>query len=107
MRDIVNEGGELEGKAKTLGEVFPKGGGDLKEAISKEEEDRKQKEQQVLEQLEKEAKDEEDSSESVSRDSIRSLSELTGSLKVGNVWVFVQPRTKNQPTRTTRTKNQL
>ena len=43
LRDIVNEGGEVEGKTKTtLGEVFPPKDGDLKEVISKEEEDRRQ-----------------------------------------------------------------
>ena len=70
MRDIVKEGGEVEGKTKTttLGEVFPSKGGDLKEAISKEEEGRRQNERKVLEQLEKEAKDEDVSSESASRD---------------------------------------
>ena len=71
LRKIVNEGGDTEPKSKTLGEVFPPkdaGDGDLKEALSKEAEERKKNARKVLEQLEKGSKEEkESSSESHSR----------------------------------------
>ena len=71
LRQIVSEGGETEPKSKTLGEVFPPkddAGGDLKEALSKEAEERKKNARKVLEQLEKGSKEEkESSSESHSR----------------------------------------
>ena len=68
LRQIVSE---TEPKSKTLGEVFPPkdGGGDLKEALSKEAEERKKNARKVLEQLEKGSSKEEteSSSESHSR----------------------------------------
>ena len=73
LRKIVNEGGDTEPKSKTLGEVFPPkddaGDGDLKEALSKEAEERKKNARKVLEQLEKGSSKEEkeSSSESNSR----------------------------------------
>ena len=74
LRQIVSEGGETEPKSKTLGEVFPPkeagDGGDLKEALSKEAEERKKNARKVLEQLEKGSSKEEkedSSSESHSR----------------------------------------
>ena len=64
LRQIVNEGSDTEPKSKTLGEVFPPkdAGGDLKEALSKEAEERKKNARKVLEQLEKGSKEEKDSS---------------------------------------------
>ena len=72
LRKIVNDGSDTEPKSKTLGEVFPHkqdAGGDLKEALSKEAEERKKNARKVLEQLEKGSSKEEkeSSSESHSR----------------------------------------
>ena len=72
LRQIVSD---TEPKSKTLGEVFPPKddagtGGDLKEALSKEAEERKKNARKVLEQLEKGSSKEEkkeSSSESHSR----------------------------------------